>query len=61
MRLNLQPDQTNRDSTVDTVVPRKASQAEIESWIDANVNSLADVRHVLKVLFRYVYRGSQKE
>lgn len=57
MRLNLQPDQDTRDrldTERDAVLAalKTARPAQIDAWLDANVNNLADARRVLKMLVK---------
>lgn len=55
MRINLQPDQATQDrmaTETDAVLAalKNARPAQIEAWIDANVNNISDARRVLKAL-----------
>lgn len=55
MRLNLQPDQATQDklaTEADAVLAalKNSRPAQIDAWIDANVNSLAAAKLVLKAL-----------
>lgn len=59
MRLDLQPDQNTRDAQEaknDAVVIALANAGpqQIDAWLDANVNNLADAKRVLKTLTKIV-------